>query len=55
VQEALAWWLAEDIHKGTRWGDERARLRAMQAGGFSLQTTENQLNAEGIPMLSGKG
>jgi hypothetical protein len=54
VQEALAWWLAEDIYKGTRWVTALTRLRAMQAEGFSLRTIANQLNAEGIPMLGGE-
>jgi Recombinase len=31
------------------------RLRAMQAEGLSLQAIANQLNAEGVPTLSGKG
>jgi hypothetical protein len=31
------------------------RLRAMQAEGLSLQGIANQLNAEGVPTLSGKG
>jgi hypothetical protein len=31
------------------------RLRAMQAEGLSLQAMANQLNAEGVPTLSGKG
>jgi hypothetical protein len=32
-----------------------SRLRAMQAEGLSLQAIANQLNAEGVPTLSGKG
>jgi hypothetical protein len=31
------------------------RLRALQAEGLSLQAIANQLNAEGVPTLSGKG
>jgi hypothetical protein len=31
------------------------RLRAMYAQGLSYQAIANQLNAEGIPTLSGKG
>jgi excisionase family DNA binding protein len=31
------------------------RLRAMKAAGLSLQAIANQLNAEGVPTLSGKG
>jgi hypothetical protein len=32
-----------------------ARLRAMKAEGLTLQAMTNQLNAEGIPTLTGKG
>jgi excisionase family DNA binding protein len=35
--------------------DILARLRAMQAEGLSLQAIANQLNAEDVPTLSGKG
>jgi hypothetical protein len=32
-----------------------ARLRTMQAEGFSLQAMANRFNDEGVPTLSGKG
>jgi excisionase family DNA binding protein len=31
------------------------RLRALQAQGLSMQAIANQLNAEGVPTLSGRG
>lgn len=40
-------------------GEQRAailqRLRALQAEGLSLQAIANQLNADGVPTLSGRG
>jgi excisionase family DNA binding protein len=42
-------------HPAHRKAEVVGRLRAMKTDGLSLQAIANQLNAEGVPTLSGKG
>jgi excisionase family DNA binding protein len=42
-------------HPAQRKAELLARLRTLQAEGHSLQTIADQMNAEGVPTLTGRG